>query len=398
MPPAPPLLTPAAGRDARPLIVTGVPDLLDDLLRLAAAAGVTTTVATEPGALRRAWAAAPLVVVGMDRAEACIAAGLPLRPHVVLVGGHVEDGRVWSAGTRIGADHVIFLPEAELWLIDAFRDLDRSDPRASVTIGVVAGRRGSGASTLAVSLALAGLRHGLRTMLIDADPRGSGVAPGFARLLPTAADPPPGDVDRQSTVPPSSPDAVSRRRLGAAPLPSWPGPPAGPGDLAVVSWDLEVGPEVPVGTMVTLLSTAQATSDLVVVDLPWQQDPAAALALGSCRTALVVLRADLASVLAAERVCAMVGRRCPDVRAVVRQRQSAGLAPVAVSEMLGVPLAGVIADARQPGAATSAGADAPRDADAPGPLGDRLLARLGLRRPSTPQEPNGPRADPQPWA
>ncbi|WP_136448118.1 hypothetical protein [Candidatus Frankia alpina] len=124
MPPAMPLLTSADGRGARPLLVTSAPDLLDDLLRLAAAADVTTTVATELGALRRAWAVAPLVVVGMDRAEACIAAGLPLRPHVVLVGGHVEDGRVWSAGARIGADHVIFLPEAEPWLIDVFSDLD----------------------------------------------------------------------------------------------------------------------------------------------------------------------------------------------------------------------------------------------------------------------------------
>ncbi|MCM3925449.1 CpaE-like family protein [Frankia sp. AiPs1] len=405
MPPALPLLTPADGRDARPLIVTGVPDLLDDLLRLAAAAGVTTTVATEPRALRRAWAAAPLVVVGLDRADACVAAGLPLRPHVVLVGGHVEDGRVWSAGSRIGADHVIFLPEAEPWLIDAFSDLDRfgdldrfSSPE-SVTIGVVAGRRGSGASTLAVSLALSGLRHGMRTMLIDADPRGSGVAPGFARLLPTAADPPPGATDRRPAGLPCSPATMPPGRLGGEASPFWPAPPATSGDLAVVSWDLGVGPDVPVGPMVTLLSTARSTSDLVVVDLPWQQDPAAALALGSCRTALVVLRADLASVMAAERVCAMVRRRCSDVRAVVRQRQSAGLAPTAVSEMLGVPLAGVIADGRRAPVATSAGADTLRDADAPGPLGDRLLARLGLlQRPVTPQMPNGPGSEPQTWA
>ncbi|EIV95346.1 septum site-determining protein Ssd, partial [Frankia sp. QA3] len=341
MSPALPLLTAADGhgREARPLVVTGVPDLLDDLLRLAAAAGVTTTVATEPGALRRAWAAAPLVVVGMDRAEACIAAGLPLRPHVVLIGGHVEDGRVWSAGARIGADHVIFLPEAEPWLIDAFSDLDGLGLRGSVTIGVVAGRRGSGASTLAVSLALSGLRHGLHTMLIDADPRGSGVAPGLARLLPAAGDPPPGGTGQRPTNPFPPPDGAPPDPLGGGAAPSWPGLVARRGELAVVSWDLGVGPDVPVGPMATLLSTARSTSDLVVVDLPWQQDPAAALALSSCRTALVVLRADLASVMAAERVCAAAGRRCSDVRAVVRQRPSARLDPAMVSEMLGVPLA-----------------------------------------------------------
>ncbi len=149
--------------------------------------------------------------------------------------------------------------------------------------------------------------------------------------------------------------------------------------------------------MATLLSTARSTSDLVVIDLPWQQDPAATLTLDSCRTALVVLRADLASVMAAERVCTVVGRRCPDVQAVVRRRPSAGIAPAAVSEMLGVPLAGVIADARQP--AATAGTGAARDAAAPGPLGDRLLARLGLLPwPNSQEAPEGPSTEPRTWA
>ena len=52
---------------ARPLLLTGDPVLLDDLLRLAASAGVETEVAHDVVAARGSWAAAPLVLVGRGR-------------------------------------------------------------------------------------------------------------------------------------------------------------------------------------------------------------------------------------------------------------------------------------------------------------------------------------------
>jgi hypothetical protein len=51
-----------------PLFVTADPILLDELLRLAAAAGVTPEVAPDPPTALRSWASAPLVLVGVDQA------------------------------------------------------------------------------------------------------------------------------------------------------------------------------------------------------------------------------------------------------------------------------------------------------------------------------------------
>ncbi len=366
MTPAPPLLTTADGRSPadRPLLVTGAPDLLDDLLRLAEAAGVNATVATDPVAVHRAWARAPLVVVCMDRAEACVAAGLPRRPHVVLVGDQVEDRRVWSAGSRLGADHVVFLPAAESWLVRTLAEFGGPGRRVSTTIGVVAGRRGSGASTLSAALALAGQRHGLDTMLVDADPRGSGLGTAFARLIPAVEGAP-----HHQPQPAGRPAASGNT-------------PGGYGELSVVYWDQECGPELPTAAMETLLATARSTADLVIVDLPWQPDPAAVLALENCRTTLVVLRADPPSIPTARRVCSVVQRRCGDVRAVVRTASSAELTPVKVGELLGTPLAGVITDGIDPaGSVPSQGHRGPDAAQPPTPippLGDRLLAGLGI--------------------
>ena len=49
-----------------PLFVTGDETLLDELLRLAAAAGTTPEVAHDAAGGLRAWQKAPLVLVGED--------------------------------------------------------------------------------------------------------------------------------------------------------------------------------------------------------------------------------------------------------------------------------------------------------------------------------------------
>ncbi|MDF3140046.1 septum formation initiator, partial [Streptomyces sp. T21Q-yed] len=54
----------ASGRPGKPLIVTEDADLLDDLLRLCAAAGATPEVHHGVPEPRGSWEAAPLVLVG----------------------------------------------------------------------------------------------------------------------------------------------------------------------------------------------------------------------------------------------------------------------------------------------------------------------------------------------
>src|SRR5690606_6300183 len=107
---------PAAGgsRPSGPLIVTENAQLLDDLLRLCAAAGATPEVHHGLPEPRGSWEAAPLVLVGDDAARRV--RGAARRRGVVLVGRDQDDSRVWRRALEIGADHVLMLPDGEQWL------------------------------------------------------------------------------------------------------------------------------------------------------------------------------------------------------------------------------------------------------------------------------------------
>jgi secretion/DNA translocation related CpaE-like protein len=327
MTPAPPLLalaSPEPDPQRRPLLITDAADLLDDLLRLAAAGGVTVDAVPDAEPARRYWAHAPLVVIGSDLAAACLAARLPRRRDVVLVGDD-EDDDIWDTAVRLGADHVVYLPEAEVWLVNLFARANDPQRRRTVMIGVVGGRGGAGATSLAIALAMTGLRRGLRTVLVDADPLGGGIdlALGVEAL--------PG---------PRWPDVAAARgtvehRAPATELPF-------AGDLPVLSWDRVKMPVLPPPAMIALLTSARSVADLIIVDLPRSSDPGAEAALRMCGTTLLLVPAEVRATAAAGRVCATATRHCTDVRAVVRVPGPGGLTPVAVADALGVPLGGVI--------------------------------------------------------
>src|SRR5690242_9424198 len=68
-----------------PLAVTSDPALADALLRVAAEAGVRIDIVPGPSAARRRWAAAPLVLIGVDQTGEVARAGLPHRPEVAVI-------------------------------------------------------------------------------------------------------------------------------------------------------------------------------------------------------------------------------------------------------------------------------------------------------------------------
>jgi secretion/DNA translocation related CpaE-like protein len=337
-----------------PLVVTGDPDLLDDLLRLAAAGGTELDVAPDPAAARPRFGRAPLVVVGVDQARACLRARLPRRPRVVLVGRSGVEDSPWELAELIGAQHVAILPAAEPWLVDRFCDRGVRAPEGRA-VALVGGRGGAGTSVLSAALALTGARGALRTLLVDADPLGGGLdlllgweeLDGLRWPELSQAD---GRVD---------PPALVRA------LP-------GHGDLALLSWDRGELVNLPAHAMAATMDAGRRGRDLVVVDLPRRLDDASVLALEGADRALLVVPAELRATAAAARVAATVAPHCADLSVVVRGPAPGRLRAKEVAEALGLPLAGTLRP--EPGMPASL-----ERGEAPGGTGRGPLATLCQR-------------------
>jgi secretion/DNA translocation related CpaE-like protein len=164
----------------RVVVMTDDEDLLDEVVRLAAAAGVELERVPDAAGVRRRWHTAGLVLLDESAARAVG----PLRPGrrdgVVLLCRDEPPGSVWERAVAVGAEHVVSLPEGEDWLVGALADAGpaagRDDgPGAGRVVAVVGGRGGAGASVLAVAVAVRARTRGTRVLLVDCDPLGGGL-------------------------------------------------------------------------------------------------------------------------------------------------------------------------------------------------------------------------------
>lgn len=332
------------------LIVTEDEQLLDDLLRLCAAAGAEAEVAHGAPVDRLDWARwsaavswerSPLVLVGDDCAGVSSGlgrgGGLPpearRRSGVLLVGRDLDDPGVWERGVRIGAEGVVVLPDAESWLTGRIADAAEGLGAPALTVGVLGGRGGAGASTLACALAVTAARTGRRTMLIDGDPLGG----GLDVLL--------GGERTEGLRWPAF--AESRGRVGGVALEE-----SLPRlhDLSVLSWDRGDSVLIPADAMRSVLGAARRRGGVVVVDLPRRMDDAVAEVLAQLDLGLLVVPAELRAVAAAHRVAAGTRMLLRDLRLVVRTPSSPdgrrgggygpGLGEQDIAGLLGLSLAG----------------------------------------------------------
>jgi secretion/DNA translocation related CpaE-like protein len=308
---------------SRPLIVTADPDALDDLLRLAATAGVEVDVASDVPAARACWLGAPLVVIGPDLLDRCARSRLGRRGNVVALGRDLDDAGIWRRAVDVGAERVVFLPDAEGWLIQAFADAVELAGSAGLVIATLGGRGGAGATTLSVALALSGVRRELRTLLVDGDPLGGGIDLVFGAELAGGVRWP--DL------------AGTRGRLPAVALtdalPRMEG-------VGVLSWDRGDSAVLPVEAVQAVLDAGRRSCDLVVVDLPRTLDDVAREVLAAATCALLVVPAEVRATAAAARVASRAGLLCRDLRLVVRGPSPGGLPAREVERALGLPLVG----------------------------------------------------------
>jgi secretion/DNA translocation related CpaE-like protein len=306
---------------ARPLLATNDPDLLDDLLRLAATAGVEVDVAVDPVGVRTRWSAAPLVVLGLDLAASSLITESPSRVGVLLVcrGSPAEGSLARASG--LAADGVFALPQAEGQLVERLATCAGTDVAARV-VGVLGGCGGAGASVLACALALTAVRRNEPALLLDFDAVGG----GLDLLL--------GVVDEGGLRWPDL-AGVSGRLAGAAlraALPAVQG-------VSVLSYGRQGCAEPGSDAICAVVEAGRRGGGVIVIDMP-RYPPAAALAVGLADELIMVVPADVRAVSSAVRVTERVTAAARNVGVVVRRPAASTLSAHSVAEVVSLPLLG----------------------------------------------------------
>ncbi len=308
---------------APPLLVTRDALLLDDLLRLAAAAGVALEAADDGPTAMRGWSSAALVLVGVDEVENVAEQRPPRRAGVHVVGHGPVEERVFRAALTAGALSVVELPASEAWLVELLTDVSDDAAgrreRPACTLGVISGSGGAGATTFAAALAVVSAERRV-SALVDLDPLG----PGLDRVVGLDGSE---GVRWDSLV-------GTRGRLGSRSLrqamPDKDG-------LAVLTWDIASPVEVDAASVREVLSAAQRGNDLVVLDLPRALDDVTVEVVTRCDRVLVTVAPTVVGVASAAKVLSRL-RAATDRIGLVLRRGGAAVASEQVAATLGAPL------------------------------------------------------------
>lgn len=162
--------------ETRPLVAVSGESVLDEILRIAAAAGCELDCVPDLVAARAEWVRAPLVLVDTVALGESGSRRLPRRGDVVLVTDRPLDNPAWEAAFDAGVERVLTLPDEESDLVALLADVTEKPAAGKGTVlGVVGGRGGAGASVFAVSVAIACADGGGAALLVDCDALSAGI-------------------------------------------------------------------------------------------------------------------------------------------------------------------------------------------------------------------------------
>jgi secretion/DNA translocation related CpaE-like protein len=343
---------------ARPLVLSTDEELLDDLLRLLAAAGAEAELTTGGPALRRAYRDAPLVLVGADALTGATVRSLPRRPGVVVVTTGELPAAEWAVAVELGAERVAVLPGDETWLLGRAAAAARAPVERGWLVVVSGSCGGAGASTLAAGLALAAAPD---VLLVDGDAWGG----GLDLLL---------GAERADGLRWSDLTGLRGRVAGEALLAALPEV----GGVHVLAASRSAPAPVPDEALSAVVAGARGVGRSVVVDLPRPGAPAEgeAALLAEADLAVLVVPARLRAATAARLVVEMPGSSWSTAHLVVAQ-VAGGLSREEVADVVGRPVLAELAHDR--GAVPRAERGEPPAVTARSPLGSatrRILAEV----------------------
>ncbi|WP_110207430.1 septum site-determining protein Ssd [Nocardioides daejeonensis] len=298
-----------------PLVITGDPELGDELVRLCAAAGVAPVVASDATRALTGWGGASVVLVGLDLVEELAAVAPPRRRAAhLLAHGPVPD-RAFRHAVSLGLEDVAELPRSEEWLLEVLADAAESEVRAGRVVGLIGGAGGTGTTTFACALGLTAARRS-STVLLDLDAQG----PGLDVVL---------GIDEVSGLQWETLGQTTGRlaaRSFREALPRRDG-------LGVVTWAQGKPRALAPFAVRETLAAAERGHDLVLLDLPRHLDGVTDEMTARCDRLVVVVRGDLPGLSSATRLVHGLRERGP-VSCVLR----GGGEVDDVQRLLGVPV------------------------------------------------------------
>jgi len=296
------------------LLATREAALADSVLATTLALGIDLEVIPDREDLRRRWRTATLRLVGPDMASR--AATLGAVPGVWVVGFASEE--LLQASAELGAPALLLPDESQRLAEVLTSDLPGQD--AAQVVAVIGASGGLGVSSLTVALATRAAESGLRPAAVEIASCGGGLDLLFGAETQAGMT---WDELRRAIgeIGDLTAHLVTAERVSVLAL----GRPHGesPDDAALSA----------------VLRSLERSHDLVVVDMG---DGSRLAELGRRAVPLLVVGADVRSVAAARMRARRIG--LAGALLAVRVGRGRGLPPDAVSDALGLPLAGVVRD------------------------------------------------------
>ncbi|WP_196073438.1 septum site-determining protein Ssd [Nakamurella alba] len=310
-----------------PLLITEDELVLDELLRVAAAAQVEVLHSRLPVS-RQAWRTAPVVLLDAAVADRLLASAPTRRDGVLAVTGPGRGSGPpvdWPSLLALGVSAVHDLDVDDAALVGALTEAAAPGPEGGRVVAVTGAAGGVGTSVFAAALALVAAGRGRQVVLGDGDPWGAGLD------LLLGVEEQEGARWEALHAPTGSLGAQALHR-------SLPGIPVARGRVSVLGHDRTAPVPAPSATVEVVVRSVRRAGDLFVADLPGHPEPASDLVIGVADLVVLVTTSDVRGGFAAERAVERIRALGAEPGLVVRGPAPGGVGPEEIAAALGVEL------------------------------------------------------------